>query len=605
MMVFPTVGVRQMIEERITRLRELMKKEGVKAYLVPSTDPHSSEYVPECWQRRKWISGFTGSAGDVVITSDEGGLWTDGRYFIQAEMQLKGSGIRLFGIGKPDVPKMEDWIADELSEGDRIGVDPKVLSMDRARSLAKRLDEAGVSIKYIEKNLVDQLWDDRPSVSMESVRVLPDRFTGESMEDKIERIRGKMRDKGCSVHVMNALDSIAWTFNLRGSDVSYNPVFISYAVIDSEKAHLFIHPEKIKEDVRKHLGDHVSIHGYGDMGDFLEGIRDGENKVWLDPKTVNRWIRIKLGDDCRYHLERSPVVDFKSVKNRVELEGFREAHVRDGVAMVKFLKWLEETVPEGGVTEISAAEKLESFRREDPDLVGLSFETISAYEEHGAIVHYSATDESDVELKPQGIYLVDSGGQYLMGTTDITRTVTLGEPTDEQKEMFTRVLMGHMDLAMLRFPKGFSGKQIELPARKSLWDAGKNYNHGTGHGIGHYLNVHEGPIGITPRDPGVPLEAGQVLSDEPGYYKEGEYGIRIENLVIIHEDPALSSDDLKFLGFETITLCPIDLDLVNRNMLTSDRIEWLNDYHSMVRKKLNPLLDEEHTRWLEASTGRI
>lgn len=593
------------VKDRIAGLRELMKQEGIQAYLVPSTDPHHSEYLPEFWKRREFISGFTGSAGDVIITLDEGGLWTDGRYFIQAEEQLKGSGIDLYRMGMPDVPKLEDWVADKLSGGGILGVDPRLLSMESSIKLSKVLSEKGASIKYIETNLIDDIWDDRPSPSEAPLEVLSLEFTGESIEDKLGRIRKKMGSKDCTSHILCSLDTIAWTFNMRGKDIDFNPVFISYAVITKDKAHLFIDTRKVTEKVKKHLGDLVEVHPYRDIASFLEGTAKEEERVWIDPKTTNRWLMIPLEGKVKLHKERSPVTDLKSVKNDTELNGFRTCLVTDGVAMVRFLKWLDGAVPNGGVTELSASAKIEGFRKEGKDFVGLSFTTIAGYAEHGAIVHYDPTPESDVELKPQGIFLLDSGAQYLTGTTDITRTVTLGEPTDEQKEMFTRVLKGHIGIATLKFPKGFCGKQLELPARKPLWDVGRNYNHGTGHGVGHYLNVHEGPMGITPRDIGVPLLEGNVLSNEPGYYKEGEYGIRIENLIVVRKDEKLSSPDLEFLGFETITFCPIDRDLIKKEIMTEEEVLWLNEYHRQVFEELSPRLDAEHKEWLKEKTGEI
>ncbi|MFO8050918.1 MAG: aminopeptidase P family protein [Thermoplasmatota archaeon] len=592
-------------KERISALRDLMEEEGIEAYLVPSTDPHQSEYLPECWKRRQWISGFTGSAGDVVITGDKAGLWTDGRYFLQAEEQLEGSGIDLFRMGQPDVPKLEEWVSRELGEGEHLGMDPGVISVQASNKLEKTLKERGVKLKYVERNLVDELWKDRPSPSKDPIITLPSEYTGETVKEKLDRIREKMKDKMCNVHVLGSLDTIAWTFNIRGTDIDFNPLVISYAVITKEDAHIFLDMDKVTDKAEEALSGLVGFHPYVEMGPFLADIGEEENKVWIDPKATNRWILLQLGKGTRTHMERSPVMDMKSVKNDVELQGFRDCLVVDGVAMVKYLKWLEDRVPEGGVTEISAADRLEEFRRQGDMFVGLSFKTISGYGEHGAVIHYDPKPESDVELREEGIYLVDSGGQYMNGTTDITRTVTLGKPTDEQKEMFTRVLKGHIGLATLSFLKGFSGKQIELPARKPLWDAGKNYTHGTGHGVGHYLNVHEGPMGITPKDIGVPLKAGNVLSNEPGFYKAGEYGIRIENLVLVQDDEELSSDEFQFLRFETLTLCPIDLNLVSGEMLTEEERTWLNRYHHEVHSRLAPHLDEEHKEWLKEHTTEI
>jgi Xaa-Pro aminopeptidase len=593
------------VPERVAALRKLMEREGIQAYLVPSTDAHSSEYLPECFKRRQWISGFTGSAGDVVITTDKGGLWTDGRYFLQAEEQLKGSGIELFKMGMEDVPKLEEWVAKELKEGQKLGIDPKLLSNDSAGRLSKTLKERGVKLEYISSNLIDEIWEDQPSPSKAPIKVLSKEFTGESIEEKLGRVREKMKDHLCSAHVLASLDTIAWLFNIRGTDIDFNPLVISYAAVTMKEAHLFVDQDKITNEVREHLGEIVKLHPYNDIEGYLKELGASGKKVWISPKTTNKWIMISMGKDVEVHYERSPVTDMKSMKNETELQGFRDCLVVDGVAMVKFIKWLEENVPNGGVTEISAADILEEYRKQGDKFVGLSFPTISGYGEHGAIIHYDPTPETDVEVKPEGILLVDSGAQYLNGTTDITRTFAMGEPTDEQREMFTRVLKGHIDLALLRFPKGFSGKQIELPARKSLWDAGKNYNHGTGHGIGHYLNVHEGPMGITPRDIGVPLSAGNVLSNEPGYYKTGEYGIRIENLMVVLNDEELSSEEFQFLKFETLTMCPIDLKLVEPSLLNEEERKWLNDYHSLVYQKLSPMLSPEDREWLGESTAPI
>ena len=593
------------IKERIAKLRQLMETERIQAYLVPSTDPHQSEYPPEFWKRRQYISGFTGSAGDVAITMDQGGLWTDGRYFLQAESQLKGTGLDLFKMLTPDVPKLEEWLAEKLAGGGALGVDPRVLSVEAFSDLKKALEEKGASVKTIDRNLVDEIWEQRPSPSDAPLEVLPVEITGQSTEQKLKCIREKMAKKDCSCHVLCSLDAIAWTFNMRGKDIDYNPVFISYALITTDKAMLFMDPGKATESVRKHLDGLAEIRPYEKISDCLKLEAEKGAKFWIDPKATNKWLMLPLEGMVKIHKERSPVTDLKSVKNETELQGFATCMATDGVAMIRFLKWLEESVPEGGVTEISAADKLESFRRQGDGFVGLSFPTIAGYAEHGAIIHYQATPETDVPLKPRGLLLVDSGAQYRTGTTDITRTVALGDPTDEQREMFTRVLKGHIGIATLKFPKGCSGRQLELAARKPLWDIGKNYNHGTGHGVGHYLNVHEGPMAISSREPGVPLQPGNVLSNEPGYYKTGEYGIRIENLVVVEKQEELSTEDLGFLCFDTITLCPIDTGLVATELLTEEEMAWLDDYHRQVYDRLCHLLDEDHRIWLWSEIGRL
>jgi Xaa-Pro aminopeptidase len=600
-----------MIPQRLTALRALMEREGVQAYMIPSTDPHHSEYLPDCWKRRQWISGFTGSAGDVVVGTETAGLWTDGRYFLQAADQLMGSGITLMKMGQPDTPSIEKWVGDQLSPGEKFGIDPKLVSVDSAKKMAKELEEKGIEIKYIESNLIDEIWLDRPSPSNSMIEVLDTAFTGESAADKLDRIRGALAGKNCSYHILGALDTIAWTLNLRGKDIDYNPLFISYAFITPDEAHLFVNTCKVSSEMKEALGERVIIHSYDVFGSFLSGIGSAdpqppESKIWIDPATTNQWIMLKLGEHVTVHQERSPVVDLKSVKNDTELQGMRDAHVQDGIAMVRFLKWLGETVPKGTVTENSAADALEKFRTQGEHFVGLSFNTIAGFADHGAIIHYDpAQATGETFLKPDGIFLVDSGGQYRNGTTDITRTITLGNPTSDQREMFTRVLMGHINLSRTRFPSIYTGRQIEFPARKSLWDAGKNYNHGTGHGVGHYLNVHEGPMSISPRDTGIPLKPGNILSNEPGYYKEGEYGIRIENLVAVIEDEELSSEGMQMLGFDTITMCPIDLELVESSIMTDGEKEWLNSYHRCVFDILSPHLDEEHRAWLEDRTRAI
>ncbi len=590
--------------QRLEALRKLMKKEKIDAYWIPSTDAHASEYLPKCWQRRQWISGFTGSAGEVVVTLDQAGLWTDFRYYIQATDQLEGSGIDLFKIGMPEVPSLEGWVADTLKKGQKLGVDPRLLSIDAARRVERKLKIKGIQLVFVHTNLVDKIWKDQPEPSKKAPRILAVKYTGENVASKLERVREKMKAVGAKAHVITSLDDIAWLLNMRGSDIEFNPLFISYLIITDTDARLFIDKAKVNKGIEKHLAGTVKIYPYDKVRDHLKKLGARSIKVWTDQKKTNQWVLELLKGKDRIYNDRAPSTDLKSVKSDVELEGMRNAHILDGVAMVKFLKWLEDNVPKGNVTELKAAKKCDAIRTKAKECVGPSFETISGYADHGAIVHYAVSKETDVKLKPEGIYLVDCGGQYLTGTTDITRTVTLGKPTKEQKDRFTRVLRGHIDLAMLKFPKGFSGKQIEIMARKPLWDAGLNYGHGTGHGIGHYLNVHEGPMGITPRDVGVPLAPGNVMSNEPGYYKEGGYGIRTENVIVVVREDKLSKEQ-EFLGFETITACPIDRDLVDTAQMTKDEMKWLNDYHKWVYDTLAPKLDKKHKDWLKKKTRAL
>ncbi len=595
-----------MIPRRLNALRELMRQYHIQAYLVPSTDPHGSEYVPECWQRRQWLSGFTGSAGELVVTLNDAGLWTDSRYFLQAEEELKGTGIRLFKVGLPETPDIPRWLGEVLKEGDAVGLDTRLFSYQEAQKLEEALRNRGLVLKPIEVNLVDEIWDDRPAFPRAPAVPHPLQYSGETVESKLTRVRDKMSQHHTDAHVVTTLDAIAWLYNIRGSDVAYNPVVIAYAIVTVQDARLFIPPEKVTDELRQHLKNRVQIFPYDAFGEHLHQLAREKSRVWLEPDAVSRWVVDALKPGARLYFDRSPITWFKAIKNETEIQGFRNAHVRDGVAMVKFLHWLEKAVPRGGVTEISAAEQAEKFRQEQELYVGPSFHPISAYREHGAIVHYSATPETSVELKPEGIFLFDSGGQYLDGTTDITRTVALGQPTPEQKEHFTRVLQGHIQLAMTRFPRNTAGNQLDTIARKPLWDIGLNYGHGTGHGVGSYLNVHEGPQGISYyRGIGVPMEVGMVTSNEPGYYRTGEYGIRIENLILTVKDEPFSSDEGEFYCFETITLCPIDLKLVALEMLSASEREWLNRYHRKVRETLSPFLNEEERTWLKEATREV
>ncbi len=590
-----------MIKERIAALRKLMKKNGIEAYLIPGTDPHQSEYVPQLWQRRIWISGFDGSAGDIVVTMSAAGLWTDSRYFLQAAEQLNNTGIDLYKLGIAGTPTITEFIKEQLKEGDKAAIDPRLISFSEAQTLQAQLHSSGIELVFLEDNLVDQLWHDQPPMPLDPVEVHPIKYAGETVESKLSRIREAMRRINSDVHILTTLDAIAWTFNIRSSDIDFNPLVIAYAIIGLDDAMLFIKRQKITPEAETHLSADARLFDYDEFAAQLKNI-PLEKTVWLDKLTVNRWVVGLLKGRDRIVFSESPVARFKAIKNKTELQGFIESHINDGAAMVKFFCWLEEAVPKGGVTELSAAEKLESFRRQIPLFKGLSFETISAYGEHGAIVHYASTKESDVELKADGIYLLDSGGQYLNGTTDITRTLAFGKPTKEQKDRFTLVLKGHIDLALTKFPRGTQGIQLDTIARKALWDITENYGHGTGHGVGSYLGVHEGPQAISYyRGLGVALEPGMILSNEPGYYKEGEYGIRIETLVQV----VVCKENDAFLTFDTATLCPIDLKLIDKSLLTPEEIDYLNRYHKKVRETLTPLLNKKERQWLVKNTAPL
>ncbi|MHB8080441.1 MAG: aminopeptidase P family protein [Candidatus Krumholzibacteriia bacterium] len=591
--------------QKLAALRALMRANKVDAFYVPSTDPHQSEYVPAMWQRRPWLTGFTGSAGDVVVTARQAALWTDSRYFLQAELQLRGSGIALMKLAEPGTPSVTGWIARQLKPGHVLGVDPQLLSVQEAESFVAELAEAGVAVRPLAANLVDEIWTDRPEPRLDPVRLHSARHAGETARDKLRQVRTAMRAAGARAHVLAALDTIAWLFNVRGADVDFNPVVIAYAVVLEKEARLFIDPRKITPELTKALKRDVKLLPYAKLPATLRELRAARLPVLLDPATTNAWVADQLRAD-QIVRGPSPVTALKAVKNRVQIRGVEACHVRDGVAMVKFLKWLEPAVRAGGVTELSAADRLEAFRAEGRLFQGLSFNTISAYGPHGAIVHYAADRRSNARLRPRGIYLIDSGGLYLDGTTDITRTVTLGGPTPRQKEAFTRVLRGHIAVAAAKFPAGTSGQRLEVLARAPLWEAGLNYGHGTGHGVGHYLSVHEGPMGLTPKDVrNVPLRPGNLLSIEPGYYRAGAWGIRLENLAFVAQDEKLSGPAGDWYRWDVVTLCPLDRRLVDRRLLTPRERAWLNAYHARVYRELRPHLDPEHRAWLKSATRPI
>lgn len=597
-----------MIKEKINRLRQQMYKYEVDAYIVPSVDPHQSEYVPPAWQRRQWLSGFTGSAGEVVITKNKACLWTDFRYHIQAEQELEGTDFMLFKKGNIDVPELEDWLAKELHSGDRVGLDSKLFSYNRFRRLKERFKGQGIVIKTIQTNLVDEIWQDQPKLPATLIHPYPTKYSGEAIENKLSRLREKMASEQVDVHVITNLDGIAWLYNIRGNDVDFTPVTIAYAAVTQIEAFLFVKLNKVTEEAGNYLGSLVKIEDYDKFQDFLEKFAGLKSRIWLDPDTVSQWVVDLLGKDCKFVFKPSPITLFKAVKNEVEVEGFRNVHVRDGCAMVRFLAWFEKAVIQENITEVQAADRVDMQRGREDMFKGPSFKTIAAYNEHAAIVHYEPCIKSDVTIKVPGIFLIDSGGQYLDGTTDITRTIAIGQPMQEQRENFTRVLKGHIQLAMTRFPKGTVGKQLDTIARKYLWDVGLNYGHGTGHGVGHYLNVHEGPQVLTySRCTETPLEPGMIVSNEPGYYKHGHYGIRIESLVLTVKDDNLSSyENSPFYAFETLTLCPIDQALIDKGLMTKQEIDFLNAYHMKVRQTLLPLLDDEQTRaWLEKATQPV
>jgi len=588
------------IPERLAALRKLMTEQQIDAWIVPSDDPHQSEYVADRWKARTWLSGFTGSAGTVVVTADKAGLWTDSRYFLQAELELKDSGITLFKEDMPGVPYYKDWLKEELKENAVVGFDGKVMSVSQVRDMETKLAAKKITFVY-HTDLIDLIWPDRPSIPIEPAFVLEEKYTGEGRSSKFSRIRAEMKKHKADLIILSALDDIAWTFNIRGSDVEYNPVVYGYAVVSQTETRLFIKEEKLDKNLKQELeNDHVIINDYDSFFDFLSQLP--EFTVLLDPGKTSQKIMDSISVSCVILDVPSIPFDLKTCKNETELEGIRNAHVRDGVAMVKWLYWLYNNIGNGEHTEITIADKLEEFRSKGDLFRGLSFNTISGYKGNGAIVHYSAKPETAARIYPEGILLVDSGGQYLDGTTDITRTITLGTPTEEEKICFTLVLKGHINLGRLVFPKGYNGSQIDALARADMWGYYMNYGHGTGHGVGHFLNVHEGPQRIRPEN-NVPLKPGMLTSNEPGLYMKDRFGIRIENLIVT--EVRKENEFGTFYGFETVSFCPICLDLVNVSMLTADEKKWLNDYHKAVYEKLSPFLATEEQNWLKHETRAV
>lgn len=593
----------QMIQDRLAALREVMRRESIDAFIFPSTDPHNGEYVPAHWEGRKWISGFEGSAGTAVVTMDKAALWTDSRYFIAAEEQLQGTEFKLMKERVEGTPTISQWLGMSLAHinGAVVGLDGYVNAANEVRGLAEELRRQGGITIRTNFDPLDIIWKDRPEIPLNTVVQHPLEYSGETAESKLQRIRTAVKRSGAEALLVTALDDIAWTLNLRGSDVHCNPVAVAYLLIDVEKTILYINKVKLAPsaaDALKTAG--VVVEDYGNV---VEGLRhfDGYN-ILLDPNQVN-YALFSTVSAKKVVEAASPVPYLKCVKNEAEIRGFHSAMLRDGVAMVKFLHWLKPAVEAGGQTELTVEKKLTSLRAEQPLFKGVSFDTIAAYQEHGAIVHYEATPETDVELKPRGFLLLDSGAQYLDGTTDITRTIPLGPVTEEQKKVYTLVLKGHIQLELCKFPNHASGTQLDILARQAMWKEGLNYMHGTGHGVGSYLNVHEGPHQIRMEWKPAPLQAGMTVTDEPGLYLAGKFGVRIENTLIVKD--FIETEFGKFLQFESLTLCPIDLDCADLDMLTAEEKQWLNDYHEMVFEKLSPLLNDEEKEWLKTNTPRI
>lgn len=591
------------IIERVTALRIEMKKEQLNAYIIPSSDPHLSEYPAKRWESRAWISGFTGSAGTVIITETKAGLWTDSRYFLQAEHELENSGIELFRMGLPETDSMEQFIRSEVAYGETIGVDGKTFSAQALNTLEQSLDQNKITIQS-NRDLIDLIWKDRPARPQAPLYLHDSTFSGMQTQEKLIKLNNNLQQLGADCTLLCMLDEIAWTFNMRGSDVTYNPVVVSYAFISEDENILFIDPNKITDEIQQQLNaEGVSIAPYDSIDSFVSNLPSG-TRIFVDPCKTNATLYNAIPSDCIKIRGNSPVALLKSIKNSTEIAGFRNAMIKDGIAMTRFYIWLEQAiVGDANLTECSISERLSYYRSLQPLYAMDSFGTICGYKEHGAIVHYSATPETDAILAPEGILLIDSGGQYLDGTTDITRTWSLGETTEAQRKDFTRVLKGHISLAKSKFPQGTRGSQLDILARKSLWDCGLNYMHGTGHGIGHFLNVHEGPQSIRMEENSTMLQPGMVISNEPGLYRTDAYGIRIENLILVREDS--KTEFGTFYSFETLTLCPMDCALIDISMLSVREHAWLNKYHQMVFECLAPHLTADEVAWLKDKTAEI
>ena len=593
----------EIICNRIEALRDVMRREGIDAFIFPSTDPHNGEYVPAHWEGRKWISGFNGSAGTAVVTMTDAALWTDSRYFIAAEEQLRGTGFRLMKERVEGTPSITRWLGMKLAtvQSPTVGVDGTVNSASSVASLITELRaEGGITVRTNFDPLA-LIWTDRPPVPQDKVSIHPLEYAGEPCHDKMARIRQQLKSMHAYGMLVSALDDIAWTLNLRGTDVHCNPVFVSYLLIDTKRATLFVDRAKLTPEVEAYLeAEGVAVAGYADVRRGLE--RYGEYNILMDDnETCYTLFNIP---QCQKVVAPSPIPAMKAVKNPTEIEGFHNAMLRDGVALVKFMRWLRPAVEAGGQTEMSVDAKLTALRAAQELYRGLSFDTIAAYREHGAIVHYEATPETDVELRPEGLILIDSGAQYLDGTTDITRTVALGPVTDEERLVYTLVLKGHIQLELCKFPRGASGTQLDALARKDMWAYGYNYLHGTGHGVGSYLNVHEGPHQIRMEYKPAPLVEGMTVTDEPGIYLPGRFGVRTENTLLVV--PYRETGFGRFLQFEPLTLCPIDTAPVITDMLTGDEKAWLNAYHRTVFDRIAPLLDDEADRqWLANACAAI
>lgn len=593
--------MKQTVKERIHALQMTFLPNYISAFIIPSTDPHLSEYVASHWKSREWISGFTGSAGTVVILRDKAGLWTDSRYFLQAAEQLEGSGITLYKEMLPETPSITDFLRQNLKPGESVSIDGRMFSVHQVEQMKRELMEHNLRVDLFGDPLKN-IWQDRPAMPEAPAFIYEMKYAGKSCGEKVAAIRSELKKRGVYGLFLSTLDEIAWTLNLRGSDVHCNPVVVSYLLITQDEVVYFISPKKVTPEVSAYLKDQsVSLRDYDEVEVYLKTFV-GKNLL-IDPKKTNYAIYSAINPQCTIICGESPVALLKAIRNEQEIAGVHAAMQRDGVALVKFLKWLEESILSGEETELSIDLKLHEFRAAQSLYMGESFDTIAGYKEHGAIVHYSATPESNATLRPEGLLLLDSGAQYLDGTTDITRTVALGELTEEEKTDYTLILKGHIALAMAKFPAGTRGAQLDVLAHLPLWKHGMNFLHGTGHGVGHFLSVHEGPQSIRMNENPVALQPGMVTSNEPGVYKAGSHGVRTENLTLVCEDKEGMFGE--YLKFETITLCPICKKGIIKELLTTEDINWFDSYHQTVYEKLSPNLCEEEKKWLQDATSSL
>lgn len=593
------------IQERLKALREQMKEKKIDIYIVPTADFHQTEYVGEYFKARKYITNFSGSAGTAVITADEARLWTDGRYFIQAAEQIAGTTVELMKMGEPGVPTIKEYLADTLKAGGNIGFDGRAVAMSEGLAYEEIAKEKNGRVIYA-CDLIDEIWEERPALSAEPAWILEEKYAGETAAGKLSRIREYMKENGASVHVLTTLDDICWTLNMRGNDIEFFPLVLSYGIITMDQMHLYINEAKLSEEMKAQFAkDNILLHPYNDIYEDVKMIAE-EESVLIDPARLNYALYSNIPDGVKKIEQRNPEVLFKAVKNPVEIENIRKAQLKDSVAHVRFMKWLKENVGKIRITEMSASEKLDEFRMEMGNFIRPSFEPISSYGEHCALMHYTSSQETDVELKEGNVFLTDTGAGFYEGSTDITRTYALGEIPDIMKEHFTLTLMGHMGLANARFLYGCTGMNLDLMARKPLWDRGLDFKCGTGHGMGYLLSIHESPAGFRWRyraGETAVLEEGMVLTDEPGIYIEGSHGIRLENEILVRKGE--QNEYGQFMYFETITYIPMDLDAVKTEMLPEETRIQLNDYHRTVYEKISPYLNDEEKEWLKKYTRAV